>query len=470
MLASYNESARKYKAVVADWDSAYYFSLGSTSICDTNGKLLLLSNCFNLFTANMQHHGTKYQFCDSILYNYQNGKSNQPQSALILPLQGNKYVLITATVSDSAMQLALPNLTQPADKLRYYSIEMNDEGSLKSLSPGTQLSPGIMWSRTQMMACRHGNGKDWWLLKRTYAGDAIYTYRFNTDGTVQELGLTAIPWLPQSIIDLVGTISFNSTGTEFACARTDLQRMFFRCSFDRCSGAIQPMEKLSPPIYAQDSFVGIIDSIPRSCVYSPNGRFVYLARFTQIVQIDLQDTNEATRYHKVCDIDTSIDRFMGYSTMYVGLNGQIFIGNWGGLSTQMSTIDQPNLKGAACSFCARCFRYDDTAYVAMVAPPNLPDFQLGKRWCGEDTTSTPTQWHIYPNPATDILYIDVPDSTATSIEVRIINAAGQLVSKGMYTVSATHKAELSISHLARACYFVQVVHGEQRVTKKVLKI
>lgn len=67
---------------------------------------------------------------------------------------------------------------------------------------------------------------------------------------------------------------------------------------------------------------------------------------------------------------------------------------------------------------------------------------------------------LYPNPATDIVYIKIDSS---KFETKIYNLLGQLV------LSSSNRKEINISHLPSATYFVKVNSNNKAFTKKIIK-
>jgi hypothetical protein len=195
--------------------------------------------------------------------------------------------------------------------------------------------------------------------------------------------------------------------------------------------------------------------------FSPNKRFIYVTFQYNIFQYDLWDS---TWYH-VARHDTSWQQFQLYTTAYLANDNKIYIGNFGGLSQQMSRIDSPDNKGAACSFCPRCLRADTVYYGYLGTPPCMPNYALGM-----DTSLCPplliengsaaaeeieSEVRVYPNPA--------------SSELRIEN--GELKMKELYDCAGkrlvlTEKDIIDVSNLARGLYFVKV---RRQVIKVVIE-
>ncbi|QLH46482.1 MAG: hypothetical protein HWD58_13135 [Bacteroidota bacterium] len=79
--------------------------------------------------------------------------------------------------------------------------------------------------------------------------------------------------------------------------------------------------------------------------FSPNQRFLYVAGGFNLLQYDLHDPDSASAWYYIANIDTTWQKFQGYSNLYNGPDGKLYVGNWSGISKQMSVINNPNAKG-----------------------------------------------------------------------------------------------------------------------------
>jgi hypothetical protein len=116
-------------------------------------------------------------------------------------------------------------------------------------------------------------------------------------------------------------------------------------------------------------------------------------------------------------------------------------------------IDFPDLKGAACGFCRKCFRVDN-ALGGLNSPPNVPDFNLGA-----DVSMLPcaplaihqfgnlemSQLEIYPNPSSSIFYI----KNRKGKKKVMFNSVGQMVFD-------TTKEAIEVSRLSKGVYYIKV--------------
>ncbi|MBK8330071.1 MAG: hypothetical protein IPL09_11540 [Bacteroidetes bacterium] len=105
---------------------------------------------------------------------------NTTQCSLILPKGSNGlyYVFITAVTDSMFDKWFLPNATAtPADLFHYHVVDMNANGGQgKVIQKNIPLITNTELARVGMMACRHANGYDWWLLKQGLDTNIIYTF------------------------------------------------------------------------------------------------------------------------------------------------------------------------------------------------------------------------------------------------------------------------------------------------------
>jgi subtilisin-like proprotein convertase family protein len=77
--------------------------------------------------------------------------------------------------------------------------------------------------------------------------------------------------------------------------------------------------------------------------------------------------------------------------------------------------------------------------------------------------------NIYPNPASDILNIEFTVDEVNFLEVRVMNAMGQLVYQDIENAfSGTYRNSFSVNGLATGSYMLQVVTDKAIVNKKVM--
>lgn len=422
------------------------FAQGSSSICDDTGELILLSNGFTLFNK----YGNVIEGGDSLTANsyyiMHYGYSIDQQSSIILPMDSGLYYFINCTFTDARHQDCNLNNHCSFDRLYYSIVDVNaNSGQGKVISRMQPLMIDAELSKTQMMACRHGNGKDWWLLKQSIDSNVVYKFLFTKD-SVYNYGSQSFGNPKWGLWDLYGQSTFDHKGERYATTTHGLggyERQVAMFEFDRCYGILSNCEVIvaAPIQFPPDTTK--YDGITTGLCYSPNGNFLYIAMQYNIYQYDLIDKT----WYIVAGMDTTYQEFARYSSMYLGPDNIIYIGNRSGFSKQMSRIDNPDIKGAGCNFCPRCLRFDSLGTNAYVyCPPNIPNYGLGAKTCwplDSGNAVSKKDWSFYPNP--------------TSHHVVIINAKGRL--KVLYdaigrAISSTIKDELDVSRLPQGVYYL----------------
>lgn len=270
------------------------------------------------------------------------------------------------------------------------------------------------------MACRHGDGKSWWLLKNASDTNLIYKFLFTADTVygpfIQGFGGDAA-YL--GFWDLDGQAMFSQDGTKYATTINQYSHVFV-ADFDRCTGMLS-----NPKVYdVPDQEINspglpiMTDNSTDGLAFSPNGRYLYVSGDYYVQQFDLQNPTSPNAWTLLSGPDTIGGWFMQYSNMYPGPDGKIYIGNWNGASSVMNVIDSPDKGGLAASFCKRCLRFpgwydttDSMYYYAVSTPPCMPNYRLGavSPKCApvgiNEPAASGVQFSLYPNPSQGVIEV-----------------------------------------------------------------
>lgn len=73
---------------------------------------------------------------------------------------------------------------------------------------------------------------------------------------------------------------------------------------------------------------------------------------------------------------------------------------------------------------------------------------------------------VYPNPSSDILYIEAIGKNQGILNYRIINAVGELVKRGDINYNSANS--LSVNEIPSGVYFLEIYHNGERAVKKVI--
>jgi gliding motility-associated-like protein len=360
-----------------------YHGRGHSNICDSSGEFQFSFDGGDIITREHKFMEGGGKMVPEGFYKRYSGYGCYSQSSIILPLQGKKYMVLIATTSDAHMEVwnrATNSDSTYMDLLLYAIVDMEANGGLGKVEKSKQpiIENGYL-SKPEMMACRHANGRDWWLLKGRYNNMEFHTFLITSEGAVVDYGIQWFPWYGKNYDwDIDGQCMFSADGSKFATVigHRGTVNLF---DFDRCTGRLSNQQIIHVPERSvhtpQDTADWEFMTTVAVC-FSPNGRFLYVGNKFNIQQYDLWDSDSASAWYHVAKLDTTWDAFQAYSNIYPAPNGKLYVGNWAGLSKQMSRIDNPNAKGVACGFCPRCERFN-TSWGGASSPPVMPNYRLG---------------------------------------------------------------------------------------------
>ncbi len=216
-------------------------------------------------------------------------------------------------------------------------------------------------SRGGLTACRHANGRDWWLICPYYSGKKIFTFLLDPSG----LKYNDTQSFPFELMPGTGQSTFSPDGTKYSFFHfTNTDREFFLCDFDRCNGQLSNMQF---DYYPQFDFIGV--------AFSPNSKYLYLSTGKLLYQLDMDDSLPFNNKIKIDTIDGFISepsaKVPSYLTfMQLAPDGKIYIFN--GRSTEhLSTIWSPNNKGTDCDL-----RQHNILIIHNSTIPNFPYYRL----------------------------------------------------------------------------------------------
>jgi len=401
-------------------------------ISDSLGNLLFSSN--GVFIANSAD--------DTMLngsglnpgyYSVNNGADglNVSQGTLILPtLSGtSKYYLFHSTFDDygntyCSLYLYFSIIDMSLDSGRGEVVQKNSVLLTDSLVPGI------------LTACKHANGRDWWLITHQYNSNLFYKFLITPFGIsgpfTQSIGSIRFSELTQS--------QFSMDGSKYASYEppwNDLDIL----SFDRCSG-----------IFYNPVHVDFVDSAYVGGVaFSPNSNLLYVPSTSYLYQFDLTSANIPTTQTTVATWDGYYSPQWPYATTFylsqLAPDGKIYI-NCGNSTVDMHVINNPDSLGVACDVCQHCIPLPTFNGYTI---PNYPNYFLGRDTgtiCDSLTSSTTpltsvNKFIISPNPTYNRLVITYASAPYIR-RLSILDIKGILLKKiNLPPWSTIQKIELS---------------------------
>jgi len=432
------------------------FMFGHSCICDSTGILQISCDGMHIYDRDFQLMDGGDTIVPELIHAAWQGFSRSPQASVILPVENRKYYVITPTVSDAYYQnvwLNKPALNWNFDLLLYHVVDLNaNAGFGKVIEKKKVLLQNTPMKKSQMAACRHANGKDWWLLKMAGDTNMVFTFLVQQD-TIIQYPNQAVPFPLRGTNDRFGQMKFSRDGRKWATTYDAFNDTTYQhygdvyvADFDRCTGTLSGYQQFIAPPYIDTGNLGL--------EFSPNGQLLYVTKYNAVQQLDLADGT----WYTVSGPDTNA--FCGYTTLELAPDDKIYMGRGQGTCKQLSVINSPDIK-FNCDFCPNCLR-SKSNWGYFSTPPNMPNYELGATgqpcWplgSSELLDDRQETLEVYPNPTHRLLYI----KTASNKERLLFNALGQLVQR-------THGNELDVSALPAGVYWLRV---DNRVKKVVVE-
>ena len=429
---------------------------------DTNGDLVFASNGWRL--VNREGEILSYKLWDSSMNHPGNLTDTTsvivPMGPLFLDDPGNPdgaYLLY-----GQYQPINLSNFGASLDLI--FSYAYLNEPSRSLVSQNNHL-PVDTTSIGDMQACRHANGRDWWIIKpKIYENQYIIGLLDPTGFHFEEVTIPELSPARQA-----NTFSqFSFEGNRFVHYTTAASRNFHVFDFDRCSGTLSNLQVFD----VSDSL--ILGSLPFFCL-SPDGTKAYMKR-SQVQNPPMRpgilqyDFNSGAFTHYVDDQTAAPLLSPNGKTVIFG-HATL---DQNGVPTErfLSEIMNPNEAGPACEVIQNRYSVNNNQTFAMNS--NYANFKLGAlEGSGCDTlglitrhVSAVAKLKVYPNPSSDYFTIETDGLLPAKLMVRDIH--GKLVLEQTLTlVQSTIREKWQA--LPAGIYSLEVKHKQQRGLFKVVK-
>jgi len=324
-------------------------------------------------------------------------------------------------------------------------------------------------SMGDMQACRHANGRDWWIVKPHIYTDLYYIGLLDPGGV--EMNLVQLPGVPHAL--RANTVSkFNIQGNkyiQYTGGPGGAPELVHEYDFDRCEGILSNL-------IVHDIGDSIADNDNLSAItISPDGSKFYFKRNTSFdiiegfFQVDLSN-----------DEMNLISRTVSTPQMMPNgqkmLFGESFRDENNVIQRRVSEITNPNAPFNDLEI--NHFKYNTPNAMLTIAPSNFAYFRLGAEEgsiCDSLSVGVPTnldypslRFKVYPNPVESSLTIeqDIP----SLLELRITDMLGRTLWQGK---TSEHTTILSkeIETLQNGIYWIEIqdLESGKRGGKRFLK-
>lgn len=434
------------------------FLFTNSCICDENGDLIYYTNGINI--CNPNHILTNSYGLSNCGYTRDDSIDglNIAQAAIFIPKPGNtRYYYLFHLCND------VPN--DPRPRTIYYSLidkEVGNGGAL--IEKNVPILQVQKLREGGMTACKHANGRDYWIIMGGSNNNEFYKFLLTPDGIqgpfIQNIG----PVFPTPYD--VAYSRFSLDGSKFLTG-IYVGAPILVMDFDRCSGEFRNPTTIfnTATNNPNDSTISGIGSAD----FSPSGRFVYATNSQILNQYDLLSSNVSVPI-QLYQSDTDDEYEM--RLMQAALNGKIYISTFNGGLKAYHVINYPDLKGDSANF---VYGGQPTFSIATINVPNLINYKLGPLiGSGCDTitgvkepSASNQMLRILPNPANKFLYVEM--AMQGNYEFELVDINGQLIDK-----RETPQVDyFDTEHLAAGNYFLRVLNkatGNEVGTKKVIVV
>lgn len=439
------------------------FDATQGNISDENGNLLMSSNGIFIAdaTGDTMQNGSGLN-PNSFTDDYKQDGLPGSYMNIFIPKPGDttKYILFHQTGNYFSGSLL------SSTEIYYSVVDINYNGGLgKVVSKNNIALNGLFgWG---LSACKHANGRDWWIVALSDSGKAAYKFLVTPDSVqykgVQNLNVPGYPgW--------AGQPTFSQDGTYFAYSHYDISMGYYwqdirLFDFDRCLGNFT----FNSIAYLPDSVGGF------GVAFSPNSQYLYASSWHTIYQLNVDTTNVPASLKVVAINDTfaspSPPFYTDFWMIYLAANGKIYITS-GSSVVDLHYINYPDSAGMACDVHLHDLHLFGFHFRSV---PNHPNYYLG-RLVGSpcdtltsisDITPHDFKFSISPNPNNGhfkIIYL-LPQNKSGSLQIFDIN--GKQVYKQNLPPWSTVQY-ISLPKLANGVYNCTIISNNERVYKKLV--
>lgn len=449
----------------------------AATMCDAAGNLLFYTNGGQVRGAD--HHLLENGDSLNVNIEYTNTQRAFPLTGSLILLPGtqnkNLYHIIHQKVDYCGP--ALPGLCRRPLLHTLVDISANN-GKGKVVFKNKPLVEA--WALYTPTACRHANGRDWWIVVPDVLTASYHTLLFNDTGIVdsftQKVGYKPNPNIKR---DAGGAKIFSPDGSKYVDYDPRNGHRIF--DFDRCTGVLSNFKWIE--LWQQIPFGGI--------AISPNSRFMYITASTTVVQYDLYAEMMEKTIEETADTVAVWDGFSSpvppsYTTFgecQLAMDDKIYIAPNNGVK-HLHYIARPDLKGDSCQVVQHGLELPNWYTLATPFTPNYRLYDLQGSPCdtlginGYVSATKPEPLlppgddgiHLAPNPASDFLSIESAYAAAQPLRLRIYDAQGRLAHEQAHP-RGVRSYTMDVSGLGAGCYFVEVEMADGgRVVKKVVII
>jgi len=316
-------------------------------------------------------------------------------------------------------------------------------------------------SQGRITACKHANGRDWWVITHKFHSDKYYIVLVTPDSFIvkeQNIGKVL------TSNDIYGMGVFTPDGRKYIHIGNDMIAEVY--DFDRCTGLLSNhvLLELADTAYFPDLSLG--------AAVSPSSRFLYCTAYTKIYQFDLWSDDISSSKQIVAEWDSS---YIPFATWFfipqLAPDGKIYISTYGA-THRLHVINNPDSLGVDCNVSLHSFILPESAK-SSITLPSLPNYGLGELPNSPcDTLALAIEeipinnFSFYPNPTGSVFVINYKISSEAVL--RLVNLQGIVNSEWELRPNLI-SSSIHIKNVPAGIYFLSMVtQNGVLLTKKII--
>ena len=365
-------------------------------------------------------------------------------------------------------------------ELYYYVIDLQLQGGLGGVIQGQENLIAIQDTITNTMAvCKHGNGRDWWVVVLKDSTNIAYTLLLTRTG----IGSVTQQTINVPLHHNDGQSVFSPDGKRYAYHERTFTNLAFPVThgirifdFDRCTG-----------LFSNEQIVDLVEwnYSGNGLCFSPNSKYLYFTTFNDVYQINTDTTNLQASLTKVATYDGFYSPYPSLNTdfwqMYLAANGKIYICS-GSSVIDMHYIDSPDSGGLSCNVVQHGLHLPTYSGRGHVLHPNYYlgcDTSLGCPCLSassiQEFTNHDFKFSLSPNPTNGnvkIMYL-LPNTSAGLVGASGVFEIYDVEGRKVFTYNLSPWSTLqhfNLSFLHDGVYSCVIKSGGYMVSRKLVVI
>jgi hypothetical protein len=363
---------------------------------DSDGKLIFYtSGCYVVNAAHeIMENGDSINPGQIQQYDCPYGSSNNPGGAIAIPWPDSPNLYLLFINDYQATDFPGDPGGGCSRHLRYNVIDMTKDGGLGAVTLKNQIAIEDSMSVNSIEACRHANGRDWWILAPKSHSNCYFITLVTPEGVgIPQKICTGIPF---NKFDVAGQACFTPDGKKFI--RFNRNNGLHIYEFNNIEGSLNNEQWL---------MINNLGSYVVGASVSPNSRYLYIGGVSVLLQYDLQATDIAASRILLAVPDNFPDPFVPsvFTLSALAPDGKIYITS-GTSNLSLHIINRPDCPGLYSLPERRGLALSSWNYISV---PNIPSFRDEPSNSPCDSmivqTYTPVDGRkdvvVFPNPAND---------------------------------------------------------------------